>query len=260
MQKIQIYEEEDQLFKNAAALFLTLAERAIIQHKKLYLALSGGGTPEQLYAHLVRQKDLLPWEQVEVYFSDERLVPITDSGSNYYQASKQLLDLVGHPKEQRYFPDTTLSHEEAAAQYEDQIRKQVPSKESVPSFDIVLLGLGNDGHTASLFPHQIGNEIFESLIIPVTAKYKNRPSKRISMTPKIINRAANVIFLLSGHEKAQAVYHSLMDGQDWHIWPASTISGAKNDVYWFMNEEAAEHLEIPVTTKAAVEEKNASDA
>jgi 6-phosphogluconolactonase len=257
MQKIQIYEEEEQLFKKAAALFLTLAERAIQQHKKLYLALSGGGTPDQLYANLVLQKDLLAWQDVEVYFSDERLVPVTDAGSNYYQAAKQLLDQVGHPKEQRYFPNVSLSHEEAAAQYEYLICQQVPKKEGIPCFDIILLGLGNDGHTASLFPHQIGNEIFESLIVPVTAKYKNRPSKRISMTPKMINRAANVIFLLSGHEKAQAVYHSLMEGQDWHIWPASSISGDKNDVYWFMNEAAAEHLEIPVPMKPIVGEKSA---
>jgi 6-phosphogluconolactonase len=256
MQKIQIYEEEEQLFKKAAALFLTLAERAIQQHKKLYLALSGGGTPDQLYANLVLQKDLLSWQDVEVYFSDERLVPITDTGSNYYQASKQLLDQVGHPKEKRFFPDASLSHEEAAVKYEELIRQQVPNKEGIPCFDIILLGLGNDGHTASLFPHQIGNEIFESLVVPVTAKYKNRPSKRISMTPKIINRAANVIFLLEGHEKAQAVYHSLMEGQDWHIWPASSITGHKNDVYWFMNEAAAEHLEIPITVKPTVEEKS----
>jgi 6-phosphogluconolactonase len=253
MQKIQIYEDEDQLFKNAAALFLTLTERVVQQHRKIFVALSGGETPGLLYKQLVKQKDLVPWQDVYVYFSDERMVAPDDPGSNYLKASKYLLDLVDHPKEQRFVLDFALAHEQAATQYEEQICQHVPIKAGIPCFDIILLGLGSDGHTASLFPHQIDETIFDSLVVPVTAKYKNRPSQRISMTPKLINHADNVMFLLTGHEKAQAVYHSLMEGQDWHIWPASSISGEKNNVYWFMNEGAAEHLEINSGHKDALE-------
>lgn len=244
MKKIQIYTAEDQLYKNAAALFFTLAEGAIQRKGKVQLALSGGGTPLPMYRYLVEQKDLISWQQVEVFFSDERLVPQDDPGSNYFQAVKNLLDPVGHPHDLRFAPDVTLGKERASKQYEQLILERVPLKDGIPSFDMIFLGLGTDGHIASLFPHQIGEEIFQSLVIAATAKYQNRPSLRISMTPKLINQAENVIFLLTGQEKAQAVYHSLMKGQDWRIWPASSIRAEKNNVYWFMDESAAEHIEL----------------
>ncbi|MBI9049260.1 MAG: 6-phosphogluconolactonase [Anaerolineaceae bacterium] len=244
MQKIEIYETQDQLFRSAAAIFYTLAEKAAQYHRNIYVGLSGGGTPNKLYPYLIQQKELLLWEKVEVYFSDERLVSLENGESNHYQASQNLLNLVEHPLEQRYSPDVTLNAVDASKQYEALILDNVPKKNGLPYFDIILLGLGDDGHTASLFPNQIGDEIFDDLIIPAEAKYQNRPSARISMTPKLINNAANVIFLLSGQEKAQAVYHSLMEGQDWRIWPASSINGDKNDVFWFMDEAAAKHLEM----------------
>ena len=244
MQKLQIFETEKQLFSRAASLFIALAERAATKNRKLYVALSGGGTPNKLYPYLIEQKELIDWTDMEVYFSDERLVPLTDKESNYFQASKNFLDPVGHPVKQRNAPDVSLPPDDAAWQYEMQIVDNVPIKNGLPYFDIVFLGLGNDGHTASLFPNKIGEEIFEDLIIPAEANYEGRPSARISMTPKIINNAANVIFLLSGASKAEAVAHSVMIGEDWHEWPARTITGKKNEVFWFMDESAAKDLEI----------------
>ena len=244
MQKLQIYEDEAQLFRRAADLFFALAERSATNYRKLYVALSGGGTPNKLYPHLIAQKDMLDWKDMEVYFSDERLVPLTNEESNYFQASQNFLNPVGHPINQRYTPDVTLSPVEASKQYEMQIIDNVPMKNGLPYFDIIFLGLGNDGHTASLFPNKIGDEIFENLVIPSEANYEGRPSARISMTPKIINNAENVIFLLSGASKAEAVAHSIMTGQDWHEWPARSITGKKNEVYWFMDESAAKQLEV----------------
>jgi 6-phosphogluconolactonase len=249
MLKIQIYDNEDQLFRSATALFLTLTEFAAHNKDKIYMALSGGGTPKEFYANLVQKKEQFPWHLMEIYFSDERLVPLDDEGSNYYQASTHLLDLVGHPVAQRHSPDVTLSMEEASKEYESDILEQVPLREGVPSFDIVFLGLGDDGHTASLFPHRIGEEIFQYLIIPAEAKYQGRPSLRVSMTPKLINYASNVIFMLSGYAKAQAVYHTLMEPQDWRIWPACSITGDKNNVYWLMDKEAAEYFENAADNK-----------
>jgi 6-phosphogluconolactonase len=244
MQKLQIYEDEEQLFRRAADLFFALAEKAATNYQMLYVALSGGGTPNKLYPHLIEKKDLLDWNEMEVYFSDERLVPLTDGESNYYQASTHFLDPIGHPINQRYAPDVNLSSIEAARQYEMLIVDSVPMKNGLPYFDIIFLGLGNDGHTASLFPNKIGDEIFDNLVVPAEADYEGRPAARISMTPKIINNAGNVIFLLSGAAKAEAVAHSLMTGQDWHEWPARAITGKKNEVYWFMDESAAKQLEV----------------
>ena len=249
MQKIQIYENEEQLFRNAAALFLTLTEQAAYKKEKIYLALSGGSTPNNLYSKLVEKKDLYPWQLMEIYFSDERMVPLDDEGSNYYHAAKNLLDPVGHPQAQRHTPDVTLPMEEASKNYENDIRAQVPYRDGIPFFDVIFLGLGNDGHTASLFPHRIDEDIFQYLVVPAEAKYQGRPSFRVSMTPRLINNAANVIFLLSGYAKAQAVYHTLMEKQDWHIWPACSITGDRNNVYWLMDEAAAEYLENAAVNK-----------
>jgi 6-phosphogluconolactonase len=244
MQKLQVFETEEQLFSRAASLFIALAEKAATNYRKLYVAFSGGGTPNKLYPYLISQKDIIDWNDMEVYFSDERLVPLTDEESNYFQASKNFLDLIDHPVSQRYAPDVSLSSDEAAWQYEMQIVDNVPMKNGLPYFDIVFLGLGNDGHTASLFPNKIGEEIFEHLVIPAEANYEGRPSARISMTPRLINNAANVIFLLSGASKAEAVAHSIMTGEDWQTWPARSIIGKKNEVYWFMDEAAAKKLEV----------------
>jgi 6-phosphogluconolactonase len=242
MQNIQIYDTEDELFYHTAALFLSLSAEIMQKEKKMVLALSGGGTPNKLYSHLIRQKDLVPWQDVDVYFSDERLVPLDNAESNYYQACKNLLNQVGHPSAQRFPADVTLSVEDASKEYENRLMAQVPLMNGVPCFDIIFLGLGSDGHTASLFPQQIGKEIFERFVIPATAKYQDRPSARISMTPKIFNQAKNVIFLVSGQGKAQAVYNSLMKNQDWHDWPASSISGKRNDVYWLIDAASAKYL------------------
>ena len=230
-------------------MFLTLTDQAAYQKEKIYIALSGGGTPKRLYAQLVEQKDKFPWQAMEIYFSDERMVPLDDDESNAYQAACHLLDLVGHPSNQRHTPDVTLSMEQASKNYEKDIRERVPHNHGVPAFDIIFLGLGNDGHTASLFPQRIGEEIFEYLVIPAEANYEGRPSYRVSMTPRLINNAANVIFLVSGTAKAQAVYHSLMEKQDWLNWPASSISGDKNNVYWLMDQAAAEYLEHAADNK-----------
>ena len=244
MQKLQIFETEEQLFSRAASLFFALAEKAATNYRKLYVALSGGGTPNKLYPHIVKQKELIDWNDMEVYFSDERLVPLTDKESNYFQASKNFLDPIEHPVGQRYAPDVSLDPDEAAWQYEMQIVDNVRMKNGLPFFDVIFLGLGNDGHTASLFPNKIDEGIFENLVIPAEANYEGRPSARISMTPKLINNAANVIFLLSGASKAEAVAHSVMTGEDWHTWPARSITGKKNEVFWFMDEAAAKELGI----------------
>jgi 6-phosphogluconolactonase len=194
-----------------------------------HLVLSGGNTPKALYAELVaRGRDFLPWDDIHLWWGDERCVPPDHPDSNFGMAKRDLIDPLGL--------DSSLWHRmkgedppaDAAQAYEDHIYNSFGDN---PVFSVVFLGIGTDGHTASLFP---GTQIDPERIVIASKAPSGQP--RISMTPKLINTARHVRFLVTGDEKAD-VLAKILQGAD---LPANKISNP--DLAWLVDESAARNL------------------
>jgi 6-phosphogluconolactonase len=209
--------------------------------------LAGGGTPLAVYAALAGRADV-PWPRVHVFWGDERLVPPDDPGSNYRAAREALLTHLPIPAENVHRPRGEWPAEAAVADYATQLRAWAAARDPGaphpwPRFDVVLLGLGEDGHTASLFP---GSTVeAEEPVLAVSADYQGRPAGRVTLTPAVINDARHVIFLITGAGKAEAVYQTLRGADDPRRYPAQRIRPADGQVTWLLDRAAAARL--PVT-------------
>ena len=208
------------------------------------LVLAGGNTPLALYARLVEAD--LPWERVHVFWGDERLVPPDDPGSNHAAAHDALLSRVSLPEANVHRIKGELEPAAAVADYAEQLRafaqQHDPGCPSPwPRFDVALLGLGEDGHTASLFPGSPA-----ACVVPVQAveaEYDGRPAQRVTLTPIVFNHARRVAFLVTGANKAVAVAAALGPQRDPDQHPAQRIEPEEGEVVWFLDSAAGSALE-----------------
>ena len=191
--------ETERLYDQAASRFETLSARACRARGRFLVALAGGSTPLALYARLARSK-AIDWEKAHIFWSDERCVPPDDSASNFGAARRTLLDHVPIPEDQIHRIEGERDPLDAADAYEVLVRRELGGSDP---FDLILLGIGVDGHTASLFPrHQALTET-ERWVLPVHAP--SEPPWRVTMTLPLINAARNVLLLAVGTDKADAV-------------------------------------------------------
>jgi 6-phosphogluconolactonase len=185
------------------------ASAAVQEHGRFTIALSGGSTPRALYALLARHPEL-PWDHIELCFGDERAVPPDVPSSNARMAAETLTHHSFVPAGRVHRIRGELPAREAAAEYEQTLRSVFGSNVSFPRFDLVLLGLGPDGHTASLFPHTPA--LREDRAWVVTNPGKNPPTERITLTYPVLNAAAELLFLVAGADKAWALSQVLAGG------------------------------------------------
>lgn len=229
--ELKKFQDLDELSQAAAAEFADLAAKTVARNGSFSVALSGGNTPRTLH-HLLatRYRDEIPWESVSVFFGDERYVPHTDKQSNFRMARETLLDLVPIPQDSIHpIPTDQPDPEEAARLYERTLQNAFGEGEN--AFDLLLLGMGKEGHTASLFPGLAALDEKErwALAVEVPAV----PAKRISLTYPILNRSSAVYFLISGGDKSGALKEVLRDGSDFHTFPACGIAPSSGIVkYW----------------------------
>ncbi len=221
------------------ALSAAVAERGVAG-----LVLAGGGTPLALY-RLLAEAEGIDWAAIHVFWGDERLVPPDDPGSNYHAAHEALLSRVPIPEANVHRVRTELPAASAVADYAEQLRafaqQHDPGCPSPwPRFDVVLLGLGEDGHTASLFPGSPAES--DVPVLAVTADYQGRPAGRVTLTPAVFNAARRVIFLVSGAAKAEAVAGTLGPDDDPVRYPARRIQLDEGKIVWFVDQEAAKLL------------------
>jgi 6-phosphogluconolactonase len=242
--KIRVFSDQSSLVQFAAGLILQEAAEAIVERGIFHFVLSGGSTPGPLYKYLARpeQREAIPWERTHFYWGDERCVPPNDTGSNYRQAKVLLLDHLPVLPERIHRMKGELSPEEAALEYTTLLSTLGQGGQEWPRFDVVLLGMGDDGHTASLFPGGRQNDFDKRPVIPVTAHYGDRPSSRITLTPQVFNSARTILFLVVGEGKARAV-EAVLAGPDapWE-WPAQRIKPEEGLVYWLLDEAAASQI------------------
>lgn len=236
---LNIFENADETLTGLAEYFLDVARERIEETGRFSVALSGGSSPKKLYEILAQSHaGDLEWDKVFFFFGDERNVLPTDKDSNYLMAKTALFDPLGIDPAKVFPVQTDLGPEKAAAAYTETIAAFFGEQPAV--FDLVLLGLGDNSHTASLFPYttiltdtSIGvKEVF----LPEEKVY------RISFTAPLINQALNVAYLVYGKGKALAVRHILEDDEDIQQFPAQLIDPTDGDVQWFLDEEAASEL------------------
>lgn len=181
----------------------------------------------------------IPWDRVHIFWGDERCVPPEDPRSNYRLAREALLDSVPIPGENIHRTPTGLSNpEDVAREYEEMLRRHFASP--WPRFDLVLLGIGPDGHTASLFPGSPAVGERERWVVAVRAPVE--PARRVTLTLPVLNRAARVHFLVAGAEKAPAVKQALTGPPDPQTCPAAAVRPIDGTVVWWLDQAAAELL------------------
>lgn len=228
----------------AAERFAAICARAAALRGACAVALSGGETPKRLYAALASDayRRRVPWERLEVFWGDERCVPPDDPRSNYRVARDLLLSKVPLPAEHVYpMLGDTPDHEAAAAAYEKTLRAALPrTADGWPRFDLVLLGLGDNAHTASLFPH---SAVLRERDRAVVAEFvEDAGMWRMTLTAPLLNRAAEILFLVAGGSKADAVRAVLEGPADPDDVPAALIRPVDGRVTWLLDAPAASRL------------------
>ena len=220
----------------AAAFVAKLADEHGSAAGRFTIALSGGSTPRLLYQALACDPYAarVAWDRWRIFWSDERCVPPDHDESNYRMARQALLDRVGIPVQQIHRMRGEMEPEEAAAAYATEIL------DTSPSFDLILLGIGEDGHTASLFP---GTEALRERRKLVVANWApHLQAHRITFTFPLINMAKNVAFLATDQSKAEVLRDVLETAQGEHTLPAAMVRPAQGIVHWFVTRDAARLL------------------
>jgi 6-phosphogluconolactonase len=241
---VRIEDDAKSVAAKAADIFTGLVGEAAAEGRPFRVALSGGSTPRLLYRLLASEdyRARVAWERVGFFFGDERWVPHTDSDSNFKLANDYLFQPLSID-ESRVFPMPTEGKPpEAAEQYEAVLRRvfALASRE-MPRFDLIFLGMGDDGHTASLFPHTAALREYGKL---VAANYVEKLNTwRITLTAPVLNAARHVLFMVAGESKAPALKQVLEGEYDPEEYPSQLLREASGHVTWLVDRAAAAHLE-----------------
>ena len=221
----------------AAEAGAAIIKEAVETTGRCALVLSGGDTPRDLYTRWAsRFANDVPWAAVHVFWGDERFVPADDHRSNYRMAKEALLDHVPIPAANVHAMSSSLdSPQLAATAYEAMLRRQFDGER--PRFDLLLLGLGPEGHTASLFPRSPALDETARWVLPVTVPAD--PPSRLTLTLPALNGATHTYVLVTGSEKAAALEHVLSERADVRMYPAAGIRTAGNGPVWWVDRDAA---------------------
>ncbi|MEZ4825376.1 MAG: 6-phosphogluconolactonase [Bacteroidia bacterium] len=220
-----------------ASAFASNLKKWTANEKPFHLALSGGSTPKLLFQYLASQPaDFLPWDRIHLWWGDERMVSPDDPDSNFGMTETYLLNHINIPAENIHRILGEQSPEAAARIYQEEISQSVPMTDGWPVFDLILLGLGEDGHTASIFPYEIF--LLRSPHICAVATHPDSGQKRITLTGRVINQAEKVAFLVTGagkREKISQIFHGAPEAP---IFPATYIQPEKGNLFWFLDYAA----------------------
>ena len=242
---MEIFPDRESLIQAAAEQVIEIGSQRIAENRRIAVALSGGSTPRPLYTLLASEKysKHIDWPKVHVFWGDERCVPPDNPQSNYRMARETLLDAVPIPVSNIHRIRGEEDPEKAAAAYEKELRTffemNATGGSLLSGFDLILLGMGDNGHTASLFP---GSPAVNEKQRWVMAQYVNVVSMwRITLTPVVINAAKNVLFIVSGEEKAECLRQVLKGPYQPNVHPAQIIRPTRGRVLWLVDKAAAAH-------------------
>jgi 6-phosphogluconolactonase len=244
----RVYEGADALSRAAAEHFLETAQAAVAARGKARIAFSGGSTPKRTFELMANPAErflkAMPWEQIEIYFVDERCVPPDDKDSNYRMMREAMLDKVPVKPDHVFRMEGELEPEVAAARYETTIRSQFRLEGAeVPRFDVLALGMGDDGHTASLFPHTAALHELGRVVIANHVPQKD--TWRVTLTWPVIVEASEVFFLIGGKDKADPLHRVLQGPYDPETLPSQLIRPKSGKLLMLLDRDAASLLPPP---------------
>lgn len=215
------------------------------------IALSGGSTPKKIYKYIADNLyDELDWRKIKLFFGDERCVPSNDEQSNYKMVSDTLLNSINIPRENIFKIDGENRPEDEAKRYSAVLAKELPLNNGIPQFDIVLLGIGEDGHIASIFPDQI--EKFNSKNICEFAVHPSTGQNRITITGEVINNAKLVVFIVTGENKSHIVSELLSGNPFTKYYPASLVGPNEGELIWMLDTHSAQLLDSEIKQAATI--------
>lgn len=235
-----VYKTVEELKHDLADYIIKIAEMSIEEKDCFNFVLTGGSSPKALYQYLAKEcQHRIDWEKVFFFFGDERNVPATDENYNGLMAKTTLLDPLNIKEDHIFYVNTTLTPEDAAIAYKKSIDQHFKGQEI--SFDLILLGMGDDGHTASIFPF---TDLVTNKKATVASVYVEKlNTHRISLTAPLINLADHILFLVFGENKADALKHVISDEEkDFATYPSQLINPIDGKLTWFVDEAAASLL------------------
>lgn len=241
---IAIYPDLDTISQQAAAYVARIAREAIVTRGHFTIALSGGNTPKKLYILLATgpYSSQIDWQLVDIFWSDERCVPPDDPESNYYMAQEVMLRHLSIPVAQVHRMPADRPDRDAASLAYTRDMQEVFGTNHVPDFDLIQLGMGPEGHTASLFPHQSSLRETQRLVMPVSVP--KPPPDRLTFTPPILNAAHHVLFLATGADKVDAL-HAVIEGPtNPEEYPAQIVQPPNGEVTWMVDSAIAQKLHV----------------
>ena len=241
--EVTVVADGSALAQAAAERFAQAVEAAVAARGVAYVALSGGSTPKQMGSILAREpyRSRIPWERVQVFWGDERPVPLGSPESNAGEARRGFLDLVPIPPGNVHPWNTTASPQEAAEAYEATLREAFAQPSGVPRFDLILLGMGDDGHTASLFPQTSALDEQESLAV---ANFVPKlGGSRLTLTAPVLNAGREILFLAGGPGKAATLARVLQGAEEPRELPAQMIRPGDGRLGWLVDTDAAAKLD-----------------
>ncbi len=235
--EIRVYKDKNEVADQFSAYFSEKVKGTDAFH----VALSGGSTPKIVFDVLAANfADTIDWSRVHFYWGDERCVPPTDDESNYKMTVEHLFSKIEVPHENinRVLGENDPATE--AMRYANLLEIDLDRVDSVPQFDLVILGMGDDGHTASIFPHEI--ELWDAADHCVVATHPDSGQKRVSINGKVINTAKEVAFLVTGGSKAEKVEAVIEKTPGHEAYPASLVQPKSGKLVWFLDAPAAANL------------------
>lgn len=250
--EIRVLPDAAAVARAAAGEFSQLAQAAVRSHGRFTVALSGGSTPRKLFELLASEhREDLPWQQTYFFWGDERHVPPDHRDSNYAMADQALLSKLSGIAGNVYRVKAEMTDASAAAADYEQTMRQVfhAGPGEVPRFDLVLLGMGPDGHTASLFPHT--QALSETSKLATANWVEKFATYRITLTLPVLNRAASVMFLVTGADKAPALQQVLEFPGQGSEFPAQLVCPTAGRLLWLIDEAAAGALSPTLLSRAS---------
>jgi 6-phosphogluconolactonase len=241
--KINISDNYEDLCEKVTQEILALSNKKIEAQDKFTIALSGGSTPKEIYQCMAgtSYRNKFRWEKIHFFWSDERWVPPEDPKSNYRMVFESLFTKIQIPSANIHpIPTKNCDLQASVRLYEESIVNFFKlRKDELPPFDMILLGLGQDGHTSSLFPGNPSLAVKDHLV--VATSQQGIPEKRITLTLPVINHAQVIFFVVSGYEKANIVAE-VLENDSRHGFPANEIKPCHGKLCWFLDEAAASRL------------------
>jgi 6-phosphogluconolactonase len=238
--KIHIFNSQMLLAEAIAEYFYTMISQSLQRQDQVYIALSGGTTPLLFFKALINLKTKVSWEKVHIFWVDERCVNPDDPESNYGMTKKNLLDKIDIPGNNVHRILGEAEPGSEVERYSQEIKQIVGLTNIWPVFDWILLGLGEDGHTASLFPHS--SLLRNDHSISALAQHPETGQQRITLTLPVLNRGKNISFLVSGRSKKRIIGEILKSTNKDVLYPAARVIPITGFIEWFLDKDAAEDL------------------